>query len=204
MVPLRPVREPRASRGDRHNGTIASFSAPPSPRVSGYGAVTKTLHWLVAAALAGQFALGYLLDVGGGHGRGRGRGRGSGRGRGRGGDDLAVFGDDGLLTAHVLLGVTILVLAAVRLYWRNRTTLPPWAESLSPLERTVAHWTERALYALLFVIPATGLWLVLVSDDALAVHVASHIAFFVALAAHVGLILKHQLLDRDGLLRRML
>ena len=57
---------------------------------------------------------------------------------------------------------------------------------------------------LLFAIPLTGLWLVLVSDDALAFHVAAHIAFFVAFACHLGLVLKHQLLDRDRLLRRML
>jgi cytochrome b561 len=44
---------------------------------------------------------------------------------------------------------------------------------------------------------------VLVSDDAVGVHVASHIAFYVALAAHVGLVLKHQVIDRDRLLRRM-
>ena len=50
----------------------------------------------------------------------------------------------------------------------------------------------------------TGLWLVLVSDDAVALHVASHIAFFCAVAAHLGLVLKHQLIDRDRLLRRML
>lgn len=174
---------------------------------AGYGRATKTLHWLTVLALATQFSLGYLLDIGGsGRGRGRGRGRGgeSGRGRGRGrGGDLEVFGDDGLLTAHVLLGVTILVLAAVRLYWRRRSTLPPWAPGLSATERTLAHWTERALYTMLFVIPLTGLWLVLVSDDAVAVHVAAHLAFFACFAAHLGLVLKHQLLDRDHLLRRM-
>ena len=109
-----------------------------------------------------------------------------------------------MLTAHVVFGVTILVLTMVRLYWRRRTSLPPWAEGLSPAERTLAHWTERTLYLLLFVIPLTGLWLVLVSDDAVAVHVASHIAFFLAIAAHLGLVLKHQVIDRDGLLRRML
>ena len=102
-----------------------------------------------------------------------------------------------MLTAHVLLGVTILILAVVRLSWRRRSSLPPWAEGLSALERTIAHWTERTLYLLLFVIPLTGLWLVLVSDDALALHVASHIAFFCAIAAHLGLVLKHQLIDRD-------
>ena len=60
------------------------------------------------------------------------------------------------------------------------------------------------LYVLLFAIPLSGLWLVFVSDDAVAVHIASHIALFVAVAAHVGLVLKHQLIDRDRLLRRML
>ena len=68
----------------------------------------------------------------------------------------------------------------------------------------MAHWTECALYTLLFVIPLSGLWLVLVSDDAVSVHVASHLAFFVVVAVHVGLALKHQLIDRDHLLRRMI
>jgi cytochrome b561 len=171
---------------------------------AGYSITTKVLHWLTVAALVTQFTIGYVMDADdSGRGRGRGRGGGPGRGRGRGGD-LEVFGDDRMLTAHVLLGITILVLATVRLLWRRHSTLPPWAPGLSPAERTVAHWTERALYLLLFVIPLTGLWLVLVDDDALALHVASHIAFFVVAAAHVGLVLKHQLIDRDRLLRRMI
>jgi cytochrome b561 len=172
----------------------------------GYPTATKVLHWLTVSALVVQFSIGYFLDVDGhGRGRGRGRGEGSGHGRGRGGgDDLDVFGDNRLLTAHVLVGISILVLAAVRLWWRRRTTLPPWAPGLTSAERTLAHWTERALYVLLFVIPISGLWLVLVSDDAVAVHVASHIAFFVVVAAHIGLVLKHQLLDRDNLLERRL
>jgi cytochrome b561 len=179
-----------------------------SPRDShgrpGYGAVTKTLHWLTVAAVAAQFTVGYSLDVGGGRGRGRGRGGESGRGRGRGGDSLDVFGDDTLLTVHVVLGASILVLTAVRLLWRRRSTLPPWAEGLSPFERKLAHRTEQALYVLLFAIPISGLWLVLVSDDAVGVHIAFHVAFFVVIAAHLGLVLKHQLIDRDRLLRRMI
>jgi len=174
----------------------------PSPdRAPGYGVVTRVLHWLTVTVLITQFIVGYSLDVDG-RGRGRGRGGESGRGRGRGGG-LAIFGDNRLLTLHVLIGVTILVLATVRLLWRQRTTLPPWAPGLSATERILAHWTERSLYVLLFVMPLSGLWLVLVNDDAVAVHVASHIAFFVVVAAHVGLVLKHQLINRDGLLRRM-
>ncbi len=181
-----------------------SLPPPPRPAEARFGRTARTLHWLTVAALAAQFTVGYLLDVDD-HGRGRGRGRGgdSGRGRGRGGD-LAVFGEDGLLTAHVVLGVSILALALVRLWWRRHAGLPPWAASLSPTERTVAHWTERCLYLLLFVIPLTGLWLVVVSDDALAVHVGAHVAFFVALAAHLGLVFKHQVIHRDRFLRRMI
>ncbi|SDK19645.1 cytochrome b [Streptomyces indicus] len=177
----------------------------------GYGTVTKTLHWLVFAALAVQFALGYVMDPddsGQGRGRGRGRGAGSGhgRGRGRGGEDgYEVFGDDRLLTLHVVLGVAILVLAALRLLWRVSTPLPPWAPTLRSYERVLATWTERALHLLSFAIPATGLWLVLAGDDdAVGPHVAAHAAFFLALAVHLGLVLKHQLVDRDRLVKRML
>lgn len=114
-----------------------------------------------------------------------------------------MFGDDTLLTVHVVLGVTILLVATARLMWRRHTTLPPWASGLSSLERTVAHWTERALYLLLFAIPLSGLWLVLGSDDGIAVHVAAHIAFYVVLAVHLGMVIKHQVIRRDRLLRRM-
>jgi len=184
--------------------------------VAAYPATTRILHWVTVLALAAQLAVGYLMDDdGGGRGRGRGRGRGgdSGRGRGRGGDDddaAGVLGagddgdGDGLMAVHVTLGLAILALAVARLLWRRHAGLPPWAATLSPAERIVAAWTEKALLALLFVVPLTGLWLVLVSDDATGVHVAAHIALYVAVAAHVGLVLKHQLIDRDRLLRRML
>jgi cytochrome b561 len=166
--------------------------------------VTKTLHWLTAAAIAAQFVVGYSLDVDGrGRGRGRGRGGESGRGRGRGGE-YDPFGDDALLTAHVLLGVAILVLASVRLAWRVLTPLPPWAPTLTRVERSLVHWTERALYVLMFAIPISGLALLAAGDDdVLVVHVAAHVAFFVTIALHVGLVLKHELVNRDRLLRRM-
>ena len=52
------------------------------------------------------------------------------------------------------------------------------------------------LLTLLFVIPLTGLSLVLGDDDLLPLHIAAHITFFVALAAHVGLVLSRGLLPR--------
>ena len=109
-----------------------------------------------------------------------------------------------LLPIHVTLGIAILVLAIVRVFWRVSTPLPPWAESLSAAERRIAHHTERVLLTMLFVIPPTGLMVVLVDDDLLGLHVAAHIIFFVALAAHLGLVLGRGLRGRPVLLRRML
>jgi cytochrome b561 len=76
-----------------------------------------------------------------------------GRGRGRGGE-IDVFGDDNL-AVHVVLGLTILGLAAVRLLWRRTTPSPPWAPTLSARERTLTRWTERILYPLMFLIACT-------------------------------------------------
>ena len=53
-------------------------------------------------------------------------------------------------------------------------------------------------------IPISGLLLVVVSYDLLPLHIAAHICFFAAVAAHLGLVLKHQLVNRDRLVSRML
>ena len=154
----------------------------------GYGVVSKSLHWLTVLAVAAQFVIGYLLDDDGGHGRGRGRGEGSGHGRG-GADD------PDLLKVHVALGLTILSLAVIRVLWR-RTGLPPWDPRLTPRDQRMVHATEVALLTLLFVVPLTGLSLVLGDDDLLPVHVAAHVAFFVALAAHLGMVIGRRLVPR--------
>lgn len=189
----------------------------------GYGLVTKALHWLTVLALLAQFALGYLMssdlveDLIGEEGGGRGRGRSGedgGQGRGRGGDELD---GEALLPFHIAVGVSILVLALIRLVWRRTTPLPPWAETLPVRERRLATVVERVLYTLLFVMPLTGLGLVLLSgedwdladgrevsaplellgdDLLLGLHVASHVAFFLTLAVHLTLVTKNRLVGR--------
>jgi len=167
----------------------------------GYTRTARALHWLTALALAVQFAIGYAMEAeDGGQGRGRGRGRGgdSGRGRGRGGDDGGYLDDpDTLVKVHVALGLTILVLAALRIVWRRVAGLPPWADQLSTAQRRLAHWTERVLLATLFVIPLSGIALVTSGDDDLVwIHVAGHVVFLAALVAHVGLVVSKRLLPR--------
>lgn len=178
----------------------------------GYGVVTKLVHWATVVLLTAQFSVGYALT---------------------GADwplEWAVdrwFGGDeeGLLWVHVGIGVALLLVAAFRTLWRVATPLPPWAEALSAGERRLASTVERVLYWLLWLIPLSGLALLLltgedwevgrdrewqpplelVDDDALlSVHIATHVTFFVALAVHVGLVLRHTVVSRDGLLRRML
>jgi cytochrome b561 len=63
---------------------------------------------------------------------------------------------------------------------------------------------EKALLALLVAVPATGLLLVAAGDDWLPVHIAAQIAFLIAIAAHVGLVVKHTLFRRNRHLARML
>jgi cytochrome b561 len=178
---------------------------------SGYGLVTRTLHWAMFLLLGAQFLLGYSIDRA---------------------DDLLEWavdrwagGEDGMLVAlHVSLGIFILGLTVIRAVWRKVGGLPPWAPGLSTVERRVAHRIEQVLYATMFLIPLTGLALVLLSGDdwdlgrgrlrapfdlidddlLLGAHIVAHLVFFGALAVHVGLVLKHQFVDRDGLLRRML
>lgn len=105
---------------------------------------------------------------------------------------------------HVALGLTIIGLGLVRVIWRRTTPLPPWAEALSETERRVESLLEKALLALLFVVPGTGLLLVLDDDDWLPLHIAAHVCFYAVVALHIGLVLKHTVIRRDRHLARML
>jgi cytochrome b561 len=105
---------------------------------------------------------------------------------------------------HVVMGLAILALGAARLLWRRVASLPPWAEHLSATERTFQAWLEKALLALLLVVPSSGLLLALGGADLLPLHIAAQVALVVAVALHVGLVLKHTVVRRNGHLARML
>ena len=193
----------------------------------GYGAVTKALHWLTFSLILGQFLVGYTMST-----ENEAADAAADRAheakdacKATGDSDAAeaeeerceeaadaredelddAAGDDeGASTLHVVLGVAILVMALLRVAWRRVGGLPPWAEALSAGERTLEAYLEKGLLLLLFLIPVSGLMLVLVSDDWLPLHIAAHVAFFVVVGLHIGLVLKHTVIQRDRHLARML
>ena len=168
-----------------------------------YGSVAQTLHWTIVALLIVQFTLGKIAD-----------------GLPIGLDKLVT------LARHKSFGITILALATIRLLWRlfNR---PPPLPPMPGWQRVLAHFNHAALYALLFAMPLTG-WLMssakhfpvswfgllqlpdfIAPDAGLAhdledVHEMLSNVLLALVGLHVLAALKHQYVDRDGLLMRML
>lgn len=127
---------------------------------------------------------------------------------------------------HKWLGISILALSVLRLSWRL-THRPPAGLPMAAWQRLAAHVTHGAMYLLFFVVPLAG-WAyssasgfpvvvfgvlplpdLVAPDKALAsalkaVHAGLALAFGGVIALHVAAVIKHQFLDRDGILSRML
>ena len=97
---------------------------------------------------------------------------------------------------HVLLGLAILAVGVLRVVWRRTTPLPPWDARLTETDRTLMHWAERILLAMLFVVPATGIALVVGSGELVPLHVASHLCFYAALVVHVVVVVRRRVVGR--------
>jgi len=168
-----------------------------------YSRPAIALHWLLALLIVGNFVLGsYMHDLPFSMTR------------------LKLF------NWHKWAGVTILALSAARLLWRLAHR-PPADAPMPAWQARAAHAAHWALYALFFAVPlagwayssAAGFPIVLFGVLPLPDFVAPDRAFSEAikplhgtlawtLAAvvvlHVAAALKHQFLDRDGLLLRMM
>ncbi len=167
-----------------------------------YTATAIALHWLLALMIVGSFAVGtYMVDL-----------------------PFSVARLK-LYNWHKWAGVLILALSAARLLWRL-THRPPADLPMPAWQRRAAHGAHLVLYALFFAVPLMGwayssaagfpivLFGVLPLPDFVAVdrelaealkpwhgRLAQALAAVVLL--HVAGALKHQFIDRDGLLRRM-
>ena len=107
----------------------------PSSVMKKYTTVAIALHWLMALALIGMFALGFYMA-----------------GLPLSPDKLKLF------SWHKWTGVTLFILVGVRLSWRIAHRAPPLPERMSRREQVLARAGHRLLYLLMFAIPLSG-WL---------------------------------------------
>jgi len=176
---------------------MQSTSAP-----ARYTTTAIALHWVLGLALAITFAVGlYMHELPMSPARLK------------------------LYNQHKWAGITILALSALRLLWRL-THRPPADVPMPAWQARAAHLTHVALYALFFAVPLAGwayssaagfpvVWFGVLPlpdfvspDKALAeqikpLHAALAFALAALVLAHVAAALKHQFIDRDGLLARM-
>jgi cytochrome b561 len=170
-----------------------------------YSTAARRLHWWTVAFLAVQIPVGLFMV--------------------RYGAATEFAEPTGkLYDVHKLLGLTILLLAGVRLIYRLVHGAPADEPTLQPWEKLVSHITHWAIYALLIVVPLLG-WLAVshygpvepfgIKLPALAaqnderatqvffLHMVAAYALIVLLAMHVGAALQHYVIRKDGVLRRM-
>lgn len=178
-----------------------------------YDAVAMSIHWLTAALMIFMVFFGEDLMKEGEH--------------------AAKAGDTANATfepsIHVSLGFAILLLTVLRIVWRMSHTAPPYPATMKGYEVIASKSLHGLFYLLMVGIPLTG-WLTfggfLAEVPAMAgvtvfgtfavpaapitgetfkeMHeIGSNIAM-VLIILHVLAALKHQFLDRDGILKRML
>lgn len=169
-----------------------------------WGALAQLLHWLIVLFIIAQFTLATLFD-----------------------DLPAGPRKLALLARHKSIGITILMLATVRLAWRWTNPTPPLPATLKPYERSLAKITHALLYVLLFAVPLAG-WtmssargfpvswfgfytlpdLVPKNKALYKMLVATHAGLAWTLGAativHLLAALKHHFVLKDDVLRRML
>ena len=131
-----------------------------------------------------------------------------------------------LVAIHRPLGATILLLAAVRLIYRQVSPPPPLPAAMPGPVKLVAHLSHYALYALMFAVPLVG-WAML-SAGAYPVelygalrlppiaphdvklfaalrtaHTVLAVLLFLTFLAHLGAALLHAFVFRDGVFQSM-
>lgn len=133
-----------------------------------------------------------------------------------------------LPSLHVSIGVAILVLTVLRLVWRLSNPPPPYPATMKVWEVTVSKVTHLLFYVLMVGLPLTG-WLAFpeflrespamsgvsvwalfpvpaapsLGDFGGEVHEIGSKAAMVLIILHVLAALKHQFVDRDGILYRI-
>lgn len=169
-----------------------------------FGVVSKTLHWLMLALLIAAFTLAISMVN-------------------------MPFSPRKLefYSFHKWVGVTIFLLALIRLAWRLANPVPRQPDHLPQWQRRVAAISHAALYAILIVMPVTG-WIMssalnlpvvylglipipspfgvdrALGESMKVVHLTLALLLLALVSIHVLAALYHHFVQRDDVLRRML
>ncbi|MCM2306011.1 MAG: cytochrome b [Sulfuritalea sp.] len=182
---------------------MSSRPAAPNPDNS-YTFTAIGLHWLIALAIIGSFALGFYMA------------------------DLPISPQKlRFYSWHKWAGVTIFLFVVLRLGWRLAHRPPELPAAMPAWQRSVAAATHVLLYLLMVAVPLSG-WLMssakgfqtvwfgvlplpdlLAKNEALgdllqALHRLLNYGMAAIVFAHLGAALKHHFIDRDDVLARML
>ena len=172
---------------------------------TGWGALVRAFHWLIAALIVAQAIIGLTMVQ-----------------MGLTPAKVRVF------ALHKSIGMTILALVLLRIAWRLTEKRPIDPPTMPRWQIRAAHAMHLALYVLILAIPLSGWWFNSASNAplvwfglfdlpsltggydpawkprALLVHQTLFWLLVTLLVAHVGAALWHHFRQRDEVLRRML
>jgi cytochrome b561 len=171
------------------------------PQRAQFPAFSRLLHWTMAVMILTMLGIGVAMVVSLG--------------------DYHV-----LVSIHRPLGIAILILVVVRFVNRLINPPPPFPATMSHIERRAATASELAMYGLMLVLPLIGWGMLSAARYPIVLYGSVHMPFilphnamlyavlrkthtilayllFLTFTAHVGAILFHTLIVRDGMLKRM-
>jgi cytochrome b561 len=171
--------------------------------IARYSTPAIVLHWLVALLIFAGFPLGLYMS------------------------DLRLSPTKlQLYSYHKWIGITVLMLVAIRVGWRLTHRPPPLPDSIVRWQRQASALVHGLLYVLILVVPLSG-WLMssakgfqtvwfgvlplpdLVGKDKalgellLGVHKALNFTLLGLVILHVGAALQHHFIERQPFLQRM-
>lgn len=169
-----------------------------------WGAVAKGLHWFLAALIFAQLVLGKVAE-----------------------ETATSPQKFDLFVWHKSIGISILLLVLVRVFWRWRNTPPVAPTGIGVWERRAAQFGHGLLYLLMIAVPVSGWWVsdtskipfrmfwsIPVPDLIEANRVASELAsdihefliqlMLLVIIGHVLAALRHHFILRNETLSRML
>ncbi len=170
-----------------------------------FGLMTKLFHWLIAMAIIGLIGLGWYMV------------------------DLTYYDKwyNKSLAWHKSLGMLVLAAALLKIVWQLYSPIPDTTADLANWERLGANIMHKLLLALMILIPISG-YLVSTSDGkavdifgwidvpalvsknkelrdlAIELHYYMAYATVVLVLGHIAAALKHQFVDKDATLVKML